>query len=317
MQAGPGDRNTADDDRLQVGHRGDGAGAADLKAYVFDQSLFLPWWKLQGNCPSWRTTDHAEFFLQSRVVNLDDHTINLEGQTVALLLKSSESVDHLLGAQGRSCVLQVHAKAEFFQQLQSFNLGCSRDALHAADSVTEDSQRALRGNLCIELAQAAGCSIARVGKGLVSGFFLCPVQGLEVGQVDIDFATYIQDVRVGGFQVVWDVGNRPDVFGDILAHKTIATGAGFYQLALLISQLNSHTVKLHLAGVFKLFGTGQEGFAQAGVKVVKLFGVLGIFKREHRYNMWRRSKLLRERCADLLTRRVRCDQVRKLRFNLL
>ena len=247
VQAGPGDRNTADDDRLQVGHRGDGAGAADLKAYVFDQSLFLARWELQGNRPPWRTTDHAELFLQSRVVNLDDNTINLEGQAFALLLKSYESVDHLLGAQGRSCVLQVHAKAEFFQQLQSFNLGCSRDALHAADSVTEDSQRALRGNLCIELAQAAGCSIARVGKGLVSGIFLCPVQGLEVCQVDIDFATYIEDVRVGCFQAMRDVGNRPDVFGDILTHKAIASGAGFYQLALLVSQLNRHTVKLQQA----------------------------------------------------------------------
>ena len=45
VQAGPGDSDPADNHRFEMGNRGDGAGAADLKTDIFDDCLLLAWWE--------------------------------------------------------------------------------------------------------------------------------------------------------------------------------------------------------------------------------------------------------------------------------
>ena len=119
--------------------------------------------------------------------------------------------------------------------MQRFNLGGGFNVLHATDPVAEYPQRALCRDLGIKLTQAACCSVAWIGKSLVASIFLGSIKLLEICEGDIDLSAYIKNLGVRGCESVWDVADGFDVFGNVFADKSIATGTCLDQFAMFIS----------------------------------------------------------------------------------
>ena len=84
MQGGAADHDAADIHRLQIGDRGQGAGAADLDFDVEDPGLCLLGREFMGNRPARRAADHAEALLQGDGIDLIDHAVNIVGQAGSL-----------------------------------------------------------------------------------------------------------------------------------------------------------------------------------------------------------------------------------------
>jgi hypothetical protein len=66
---------------------------------------------------------------------------------------------------------------------------------HLADAVAAEFQRAAGGDLRIQLAQAAGRGVARVGEGLAADFQL---RGVERSKPALDMNTSPRTSRVAG-----------------------------------------------------------------------------------------------------------------------
>ncbi len=77
VQGGVGDGHAADKHRLELGYRGHGAGAADLKLDVLKLCHLLLRRELVGGRPARGAGHKAQLLLQSDVIHLVDHAVDL------------------------------------------------------------------------------------------------------------------------------------------------------------------------------------------------------------------------------------------------
>ena len=84
MQRRVADRGAAHEHRLQLGHRRQLAGAADLDLDAQHSRHLLLRRVLVRHCPTRLARLEAEASLQRAVVDLVDHAVDVERQTVAL-----------------------------------------------------------------------------------------------------------------------------------------------------------------------------------------------------------------------------------------
>ena len=84
VQRGVADRGAADEHRLELGHRRQLAGAADLDLDVVQPRQLLLRRVLVRHRPARLARDEAQPLLQRAVVDLVDHAVDVEGQRVAL-----------------------------------------------------------------------------------------------------------------------------------------------------------------------------------------------------------------------------------------
>ena len=83
MQRGVRHGHAADADRLEAGHGGQRAGAADLELDRFEHRLRLLRWELEGDRPTRRARERAEGGLLVETVDLEDRAVDLDRQIAA------------------------------------------------------------------------------------------------------------------------------------------------------------------------------------------------------------------------------------------
>ncbi len=192
MQAGAGDDDPADLHRSQLGHRGDGPGAADLKQDVVDGGDRLAGRELVGDGPARGAGLFAQFPLQGQAVDLDHHTVDFVRQLVPSLEQVGIDREYLGEAFYRPGLFRVDSQPPLAQLFQQLRMSVRQRSFEEADAVAKDLQRPAGGDRRIELAQAAGGGVAGIGE--VGQALLLPrfVEGLKSGQLHVDFAPYFQ-----------------------------------------------------------------------------------------------------------------------------
>ena len=147
----------------------------------------------------------------------------------------------------------THRQAQRGQGIQQPRMGVrNRPALHLAQTIGKEAQRALGGDAGVELAQRAGGGVARVHKGLAALLTLALVQALEGVAPHIDLAAHLQHRRRAAIQPQRDLADGADVLRDVLAGLAVAARGGLHQHALLIAQVHGQAVELQLGRVFDL-----------------------------------------------------------------
>ena len=144
------------------------AGAADLDADVLQHGHRLFRGELPGDRPARRAADEAEPALQREVVDLVDHAIDVVAEAGAF------HSDLRLEGRGLGLAVQlarqrVHLEPPVAQTLQIVPVRIGNRLARLALGIGEQRQRPLRGDARIELAQAAGGGVARVGEHLLAG----------------------------------------------------------------------------------------------------------------------------------------------------
>ena len=169
VQRGVGHRHAADEYRLQPGHRRDGAGTSHLHVDADDLRRHLLRRKLVRYREPRRPRHETEALLQREVVDLVDHAVDLERQSVATLAHPA-----IIAEQPREAAddgtLVGHREVELRQpEHQRVVRGRRRERspLRVADAICVEGKAAARGDSRVELAQAARGGIARVGERLV------------------------------------------------------------------------------------------------------------------------------------------------------
>ncbi len=107
MQGGVGHGDAADKHRLELGHRGDGTGAAHLEVDVLKRRHLLFCRELVGGSPARRAGNETELPLQGDVIHLVDHAVDLVGEIPAT---RQDIIVKRLAAGGT--LFQLHLGAE-------------------------------------------------------------------------------------------------------------------------------------------------------------------------------------------------------------
>ena len=155
VQRGVAHRRAADEHRLELGHRRQLAGAADLDLDAVQPRLLLLRRVLVRHRPARLARLEAELLLQRAFVDLVDHAVDVERQRVALGGDASVEQRQLLATVGHVVPL-VDRKAELGQRIQQSRVArWDVPALHFAQAIREEAQRPLACDAGIELAHDA------------------------------------------------------------------------------------------------------------------------------------------------------------------
>ena len=306
MQRGVADGGAADEHRLESRHRRQRAGAADLEIDLLQHRVGLLGRELVGDRPARLSRDAAEFVTAGEVVEFEDDAVDLESELGTLPCHRLEVGDATLDALNRLDEFR-HRQTEVAQRLQDpgVRLG-HRPALHHAEAVGEEGQRAAGGDGGVELAQRARRTVARIHRRL-----LAPDSGLahpatETGERQIHLTAHLQHRGRIAPELARHGVDGAQVGSDVLAGRTIAACRAAHQQAVLVSQRNGQTIELRFGGV--VHALPCQGFTHTAVEVDQLALVHGLAQREHRHAMQHRFEARTRRAADALRRRVRRHQ---------
>ncbi|MCY1395913.1 hypothetical protein D9M71_108690 [compost metagenome] len=317
VQGGVGDRHASHLHRLQACHRGHRAGAADLEFHVEQLGELFLRRELVGNGPMRGARPEAQLLLVLDIVDLEHHAIDIVGQARAALADVAVVVQAGLHTPGQ---LQFAADghAPGLEPLQHAHLGARQLALHPADAIGAELQRPAGGDLRVELAQAAGGGVARVGEGLAAGFHGAGVERLEAGPGHVHLAAHFQHCRPTlALQAQRDVAHGAHVGADVLAGAAVATGGAAHQTAVLVEQADRQAVELGLAAVFhfrpaaeQVAGRQQltQALAHAAVEVQQVLFLEGVAQAEHRHFVAHLAEGRGSGAAHALGRRLRGHQ---------
>lgn len=202
------------------------------------------------------------------------------------------------------------------EQLVGRGEAVDAQALVGADAVHHHVQRAGGGDLGVLLAQRSGGRVARVGEGLVVGGDQPGVQLLEAFHGEEDLAADLDERGdVLALQAVRDLGDRPDVGGDVLAGAAVAAGGRPGQAAVLVGEVDGEAVDLELAQEVVVGGADVLGdpVGPGG----QLLVVEGVVEGEHAFAVDHGGELRAVGPGDLLGRGVRGAQRRVLLLQCL
>ena len=280
VEGGVAHRHPAHLHRFQPCHRCHCAGAAHLHLDVQHAGHLFVGRELVGHGPARCPRHVAQPFLPVDAVHLVDHAVDLVGQIVAALLQGA-----VIGQAAFDPVhhpgLGVGADAPVPEPGHDLAVAAGQSAaLHQAPAVTVELQRPLGRDAGIELAQAAGRGVARIGEGLFALFPLAPVEFLESGLGHHHLAAHLQDRRPAlAQQPQRHAADGADVGSDVLAGVTVATGGPALQHAVAVQDGHGQAVQLGLGGIVHRFHS--QALAHAAIEVVHLLVAEGVVEGEH------------------------------------
>ena len=301
-------RGAAHEHGLQLGHRRQLAGAADLDVDAAQRGGLLLRRVLVRHRPARLARDEAQLLLQRHAVDLVDDAVDVERQRVALRTHGLVEGDQP-GRTRRHRAVGAHRQPEGRQRIQRGTVrGRLLPALQFAQPVGEERQRPLRGDGRIELAHGASRGVARVDVGLLALGALGVVQALEVVAAHVDLAAHFQHRGRRALQPQRDLPDGADVLRDVFAGLAVAARGRLHQHAVFVAQVDRQAVELQLGGVGhrrRVVGqrqlaahAGVEGFG-AGCRGVGLGA-----DAEHRHGVPHRRETVEHAAAHALRRRV-------------
>ena len=223
VQGRPADHHAADGYRFQLGHRRQRAGPADLDRDLIEDRLRLFRRELMGGRPARRAADHAEPVLPVEPVDLVHHAVDVVGQRRALRQQRRVHLKNVIhrAAEARQ---GVGRQAPLAEPLQNVPMGIGEGFADLAQAVGEQPQRPLRGYRGVQLPQASGSRVARIGEDLLVRLLLPGIEREEVAARHVDFAPDLQQRRRGGRQFFRDLIDGAEVCGNVLADRSVAAG---------------------------------------------------------------------------------------------
>ncbi|MNZ54724.1 hypothetical protein D3C78_726350 [compost metagenome] len=318
VQGGVGHGDASHLHRSQARHRGHRTGATDLELDVEQLGQLLLGGKLVGDGPAWLAGAKAQLALPVEAVDLEHHAVDLVGQAVALGADRPVVAQRLLDATGQLQFV-TDRQPPALEGLENAGVGIRQLTLELTDTVGTELQRATGGHLRIELAQAAGGGIARIGEGLAAGLDGPRIQRLEAGARHEHLAAHLQHARPAlAVQAQGDVAHGAHIAADVLTGTAVATGGATHQHTVLVEQADRQAVELGLAGVFHQ-GAGAEQvagrqqlaqpLAYPTVEVAQVVFREGVAEAEHGNLVAHLAERTERLGADALGRRVAADQL--------
>ena len=118
------------------------------------------------------------------------------------------------------------------------------------------------GNPRIELAQAAGCGITRIGKHFLAGGLLPLVQGQKIGLQHQHFAAHFdQSGNLAAVQPQGDVGDGFHILGNVFTRFAVATSSAAHQYAILVQQADCQTIEFGFDHISRFFAAQTAAHA--------------------------------------------------------
>ena len=256
--------DAADRHRQQPGDRRERSGAADLDVDRLEPGRGALGGELVGERPARRGRAEAEPRLQVEPVDLVDHAVDVVAEGRALRLDGAVLRQHVLGAVAEPHQ-RIGREPELAQPGDRRALRGAERRRDLAPGIGEEAQRPRRADPRVELAQAAGGGVARVGEGAAAGLGLPRVQRGEVGMAHVGLAAHLEHLGRAG-QLVRDVADGAGVGGHVLAGLAVAAGGGHDEPAALVAQRQRQPVDLRLGG---------EGERLVGAEVQEAADALG------------------------------------------
>ncbi|MNC33469.1 hypothetical protein D3C75_818620 [compost metagenome] len=197
--------------------------------------------------------------------------------------------------------------------LENARVGVRQLTLELTDTVGAELQRAAGGHLRVELAQAAGGGIARIGEGLAAGLDGPRIQRLEAGARHEHLAAHLQHARPAlAVQAQGDVAHGAHIAADVLTGTAVATGGATHQHTVLVEQADRQAVELGLAGVFHQVAGRQQlaqPLAYPTVEVAQVVFREGVAEAEHGNLVAHLAERTERLGTDPLGRRIEADQL--------
>src|SRR5690606_31933104 len=136
-----------------------------------------------------------ELQLVRQAVDLVDHAIDLVRQTCATQRDVMEEIEQAL-CPLHDCSLPAYGYAQCQVPVQQRGMGGRhRRAFQNTYAIGKETQAALCSNAGVELPQAAGCSVARIGKVLQASGTLAFIELEEIRLVHQHFTAHFQNQR--------------------------------------------------------------------------------------------------------------------------
>ncbi len=233
-----------------------------------------------GNRPARLTGAEAQFALGGQAVDLEHHAVDFVGQAVASLADVAVVGQAFFDAGG---MLEFAADRQppGLELLEDTDVAVANARGHLADAIAAEFQRAAGGDFRIQLTQAAGGGVARVGEGLATGFGLGGVEPIETGLAHVHLAAHLQHRRPSlALQLERDVAHGTHVGTDVFASGAVATGGALHQLAVAVQQAYGQAVELGLAAVVDRTGL-VEAVYHATAELTQVGFFEGVAQAEH------------------------------------
>ena len=185
-----------------------------------------------------------------------------------------------------------------------------------AQRIGEQRERPSRGDARIDLAQAAGRGIARIGEYLLPRARLCLVQLEEIRLGHEHFAADLDQRRRTALQPVGDRFHGAQIGRDVLAFGAVAARRAAHEAAMFVGEVDRQPVDLR-------FGDERERrirreaheAARTSAEFGEFLGVHRVVEREHRHAVADLGEAALRRVADAVGGRVRTNQLRKTRLD--
>ena len=225
MQCGIADSHTTDENRFQTRNRRDGAGAPHLKLHGEQPGHFFLRREFARDGPARCARHEAEPLLQAEVIHLIDDAINVVGQFGAPRRKR-----HIVGFTGcnpgHHFRFGVDAQAPAVQTLQHLGVTAGQlAALIQANTVATHLQGTAGRDTGIQLTQAARRCVARIDEGLLAALARFPVQLLEPGAGQVDFASHLEQFwKTTAAQAQRHRGDSAHIVSNVLTGAAVTPG---------------------------------------------------------------------------------------------
>ncbi len=246
--------------------------------------------ELVGDRPPRGVARRAERLPLREIVDLDDDTVDLVGQRVALVLPAAAVLVDGLERVERAD-LGVHRQAELAEGVE--RLVVTREvepALHLAELVTPDRELTRRRDLRILLAQRPRGRVARVGEEAIARLGLALVELVERGDGHVHLAAHLEHLG-RSFEPMRQRLDRLHVRRDVLARASVSTRRGLHQTPVLVPHRHREAVDLELAHESHRPGAGR-GQPALGSRAPRdeLVEREGVVERHHRHAVGDRSE---------------------------
>ena len=163
----------------------------------------------------------AQRALEGHFVDLDDYAVGGEGECFAGRIPFADICLDLLYAVADASLVR-DGEAPAFCGPQGLVVGLEGQAF-ARDVIEGAPQTAVSDFLGIEELQRTGGGITRIGEG---SLFLEDALAVEPVESLVRHQYFAPDLELGGIvpmQLLRDVGDAPDVFGDIVADHAVTS----------------------------------------------------------------------------------------------
>ena len=217
--------------------------------------------------------------------------------------------DLVLGVEALD--VAVHAEVVRAQPLERVPVARERDALGRPDAVAPHRQRALGGELRVELADRPGGGVARVHERRQALLGAALVQRGEVAERHVDLAADL-DQRRGVVDAQRDGRDRAQVVGDVLADHAVAAGRAALEDAVAVEQRDREAVDLRLGDVAelrRLDPLARKVVAHPVDPRAQLLLAARVGEREHRLQVRDLVEAVERLAAGALRRRVGGEQL--------